>query len=188
LGRRPGEPQNRSGRGGEEKNSQNFTPDFYIWKYVLSLLRHWILVTKFSLQYFGNWSNKDSSSSGKLPFISPVLSLVGATTFVTVSHQQPFSVMYDVLSHVSSTLLTSDMIPLCAQKSVPRWWLAFHFHRKIHNLFLADCHHIPVWSLVLSLDLHYTLLLSCYCFQWTCPKEAPNIPYSKSHNNLHLPR
>jgi hypothetical protein len=40
-------------------------------------------------------------------------------------HQQPLSIMYNILSLTNSTLLTADTILLCTKKPVPNSWFSF---------------------------------------------------------------
>jgi hypothetical protein len=51
-------------------------------------------------------------------------------------------------------------------------------------------HPEPIWPLLLPLDLVIFYKFTCYCFQWTCPVETPNISCSKStyfllHSSFH---
>jgi hypothetical protein len=66
------------------------------------------------------------SSSHKLSFTSSLLSSHGAGTFRTIAlHQRPLNIIYDILSLMTSTLLSADTILLCTKKPVPNWWSPF---------------------------------------------------------------
>jgi hypothetical protein len=82
-----------------------------------------------------------SSSSQKLSCVSSVFSSTGAITFKTITpHQRPLSIIYDILSLTSSTIWIVDKIPLYTKNPVLIHDSHLHFHRKMCNCLLVQCH------------------------------------------------
>jgi hypothetical protein len=86
---------------------------FLVWKYLLYLFSRWNLLIKFSCDTWTTCPVLVIIPRKTYPFVSSILSSGGACTFRRIiSYQWPLGVVYDIVTLINSTLLTSDMIPL----------------------------------------------------------------------------